>query len=158
MLLPLSECARLTGLSRSALLKAISRGRVSAAKDEKNGQWVIDSAELSRVYPIESEPVSPLPPNDTLSAVHEEQLRSADGLIAALKDERDYLRRRLDEESATIGRLTTLLETTRPPAVPVAAPSADSHRVPLILYVIGTVAGLMALGALAWFLYIRATS
>ena len=117
MLLPLSDCSRLTGLSRSGLLKAISRGRVSAQKDPATGQWAIDSAELSRVYPIKSIADTSPPPNNTLSAessdMLKEQIRHAEQRLADLRDERDYLRRRLDEESAAVQRLTAILTDQR---------------------------------------------
>jgi hypothetical protein len=45
----LAEAAKETGLTKPAILKAIQKGRVSAAKDDK-GQWLIDPAELFRVY------------------------------------------------------------------------------------------------------------
>ena len=121
MLLPISECARLTGVSRSALLKAIQRGRVSASKDTRTGQWVIESAELSRVYavltPAETERTS------ADNAVLEEQLRAAAAMLSQLREERDYLRQRLEDESAERRRLTALLTHQEP-----ASPSADDHQ------------------------------
>jgi len=45
----LAEAAKETGLTKPAILKAIQKGRVSATKDDK-GQWLIDPAELFRVY------------------------------------------------------------------------------------------------------------
>ncbi|MDY6981006.1 MAG: hypothetical protein SV201_14095 [Pseudomonadota bacterium] len=47
------EASRQTGKSKTAILKAIKSGRVSATKDA-NGQWQIDPAELFRVYPAVS--------------------------------------------------------------------------------------------------------
>ena len=113
MLLPLSECCHLTGLSRSALLKAIKRGRISATKDERNGQWAIDSAELSRVYTIKSQGDTQPTPNDTESALMAEKIRTAEALLAQVREERDYLRRRIDEETNAIRQLTMMLENKR---------------------------------------------
>jgi excisionase family DNA binding protein len=48
-MLTLAEAAKETGLTKPAILKAIQKGRLSATKDEK-GQWLIDPAELFRVY------------------------------------------------------------------------------------------------------------
>jgi hypothetical protein len=45
----LAEAAKETGLTKPAILKAIQKDRVSATKDDK-GQWLIDPAELFRVY------------------------------------------------------------------------------------------------------------
>src|SRR3954469_21414845 len=41
--------ARLTAKDRSTILRALESGRLSATKDER-GQWLIDPAELERVY------------------------------------------------------------------------------------------------------------
>ncbi len=41
--------AQLTGKDRSTILRAVESGRLSANKDER-GQWLIDPAELERVY------------------------------------------------------------------------------------------------------------
>jgi chromosome segregation ATPase len=50
LMLTLAEAAKQTGLTKPAIFKSIQKGRVSAVKDEK-GQWIIDPAELFRVYP-----------------------------------------------------------------------------------------------------------
>lgn len=113
MLLPLSECSSLTGLSRSALLKAIKRGRITATQDERNGQWAIDSAELSRVYPIKSQGDTQPTPNDTESALMAEKIRAAEALLAQVREERDYLRRRVEEETNAIRQLTMMLQDKR---------------------------------------------
>jgi hypothetical protein len=49
LMFTLAEAAKETGLTKPAILKAIQKGRVSATKDDK-GQWLIDPAELFRVY------------------------------------------------------------------------------------------------------------
>src|SRR3954451_16077405 len=41
--------ARLAGKDRSTILRALESGRLSATKDDR-GQWLIDPAELERVY------------------------------------------------------------------------------------------------------------
>ena len=46
----IGEAARATGKSRSAMLRAIRTGKVSAEKNAI-GQWVVEPAELHRVYP-----------------------------------------------------------------------------------------------------------
>lgn len=47
------DAANRTGKSKTAILKAIKSGRISATKNG-NGQWQIDPAELFRVYPAVS--------------------------------------------------------------------------------------------------------
>lgn len=52
-MLPISEAAKQVGKSVSAVNKAIKSGRLSAEKDG-NGQWVIQPAELFRLWkPLE---------------------------------------------------------------------------------------------------------
>jgi hypothetical protein len=46
----LGDAARATGLSKSAILKALRSGKVSGTKDA-HGQWCIEPCELHRVYP-----------------------------------------------------------------------------------------------------------
>ena len=45
----LGEAAKATGKSKSAISQAISKGRISAEKDE-SGRWRIEPSELHRVY------------------------------------------------------------------------------------------------------------
>jgi hypothetical protein len=71
------EAADAVGISKQGIIKAITRGRISANKD-KNGDWEIDAAELFRVYDpkkevdavhasTDSESISAYPPENTLS-------------------------------------------------------------------------------------------
>jgi hypothetical protein len=61
----LAQAAKAVGRDRSTLLRMIKIGKLSAARDEASGAWVIEPAELHRVYP----PVEP----------HVEEHRSAQG-------------------------------------------------------------------------------
>jgi hypothetical protein len=106
MKLTLAQASELAGISRSGLLKAIKRGTVSAVRDDVRGQWLIDAAELSRVYAPRSTPES-VP--DTSSDVLSERVQALERLVETLKDERDDLRRRLDLEAEERRRLTHLL-------------------------------------------------
>lgn len=47
--LTLSQAAKECGKSKTAIHKALTRGRISAKKNDK-GEWEIDPAELFRVY------------------------------------------------------------------------------------------------------------
>jgi hypothetical protein len=49
-----SEAAQWAGKDRSTLIKAIQKGRISARRTD-DGHWMIDPAELARVY----QPVKP---------------------------------------------------------------------------------------------------
>jgi hypothetical protein len=47
----LGQAAKATGKTKTTIAKAIAKGRISAQKDDI-GQYVIDPAELHRVYPF----------------------------------------------------------------------------------------------------------
>jgi hypothetical protein len=109
-MLTLTEAAKEVGLSRPAIFNAIKRGRLSATKDAQ-GRFIIDPAELFRVYkPINNVAVN----NDMVSLTevnHLNQLLSMkDQLLQQIINERDDLRKRLEEES----RRLTLLLTHQP--------------------------------------------
>ena len=109
-MLRLTEAAKEVGLSRPAIFNAIKRGRLSATKDAQ-GRFIIDPAELFRVYkPINNTTVN----NDMVSLTevnHLNQLLSMkDQLLQQVINERDDLRKRLEEES----RRLTLLLTHQP--------------------------------------------
>lgn len=109
-MLTLTEAAKEVGLSRPAIFNAIKRGRLSATKDAQ-GRFIIDPAELFRVYkPINNTTVN----NDMVSLTevnHLNQLLSMkDQLLQQVINERDDLRKRLEEES----RRLTLLLTHQP--------------------------------------------
>lgn len=111
-MLNLSQAAEIAGVSRSALLKAIQRGRLSAVRDNVLGQWQVDVAELSRVYALKSAPGSadetPMESAES-SAVLAERVRALERVVDVLEGERDDLRRRLDMEAEERRRLTHLL-------------------------------------------------
>lgn len=143
MLLPLSECARLTGISRSGLLKAIRRGTLSASRDESNGQWVVDSSELSRVYRIIEAGEQVRAQTDTTSAVLESEVKFLRETVNILENERNDLRRRLDAESEERRKLTALITGPRPDGH-----STDNRPRTLIPYVVGTLAGVLTFVAI----------
>jgi hypothetical protein len=49
--LTLGQAARLTGLGKTSLARAIRAGRLSATRDD-SGRYTIDGAELARVFPL----------------------------------------------------------------------------------------------------------
>jgi hypothetical protein len=108
-MLTLTESSKETGLTRSAIFKAIKSGRLSANKNNK-GEFLIDPAELFRVYkPVNKEML----PSEQL-ATHKETQETAElsmmkRLLAQVESERDDLRRRLDEESAERRKLMNIL-------------------------------------------------
>lgn len=140
MNLSLGEAARVAGVSKSTINRAISRGRLSANRKD-DGSYEIDPAELCRVYP-------PPPANGNGSTqpgmTHHatQDLPSGTGVLTReveLLRERladkdsviDDLRRRLDTEAEERRRLTALLtdqRATRTADQEPAAPAQAAER------------------------------
>lgn len=95
----LSEAARLAGVSRSSLHRALKKRRLSCDTDEKGQRW-IDASELARTYPDTFRSVPRNVPRHTVEQLVEtalerelrERLADKDAVIADL-------RRRLDAEA-----------------------------------------------------------
>lgn len=120
------EAAEQTGLSKSTIKRAIKSGKLSAAKDD-NDAYLIDAAELFRVYPqkpaapaaksIRNDPVHlgpvsrPEPDHDAillareLELLKEERRREREDAQATIDD----LRKRLDAEAEERRAQTKLL-------------------------------------------------
>lgn len=103
----LGSAAKATGMTKSAISKAIQKGRISAKKDEL-GRFEIDPAELHRVY-------APLPASEksereqTLEVATENRelkakLEGLNQLLAEIRDDRDHWRRQ------AVGLLTSQQE------------------------------------------------
>ncbi|MDD5272409.1 MAG: hypothetical protein PHU14_06775 [Methylovulum sp.] len=120
----LKTAAEACGRGKPAILKAIQKGRISANKNQL-GEWEIDPSELHRVYPpvnkgTTQEGSSVERQEAVKEALETEALRRENALLREqteiLKEERQDLRRRLDEEAADrrksaeeVRRLTLLL-------------------------------------------------
>jgi hypothetical protein len=50
----LGQAAKATGISKATIHRAVQSGKVSATKSETTGAWLIDPAELHRVFPAVS--------------------------------------------------------------------------------------------------------
>jgi hypothetical protein len=129
-LLTLTEAAKAVGMSRAGLFKAVKRGNVSASKDD-NGHYLIDPAELFRVYqPVNVVDVSSKQKETEKLTVEAPELTAKIEAMAALldqvKSERDYLRNQLDKETEERRRLTNLL--THQPEPPAHAPAAATYQ------------------------------
>lgn len=117
MSLSAKEAAKLVGMTKAGIIKAIGKGTISAEKDAQ-GQWKIDPAELLRVYtPVnqgndnQSKPVDAyLPIVDSGLQAQIELLRKQVDDLKADKDdlraERDKLLKLLDEQTSSIKMLT----------------------------------------------------
>ena len=96
-MLTLGQAAKETGLSKTAISRAIKNGRLSATRGEQ-GEYQIDPAELFRVYPVtggvDSEVERQATPSDNSGL--QGQIDALRELLAQIKEERNDLRRRLD--------------------------------------------------------------
>jgi hypothetical protein len=108
----LLEAAKLAGVSKSAIYKQIKRGVLSGVRDDVSGQWMLDVAELQRVYELRTDhsPARNTPVDSPLNDVEVRLLRE---LVRSLESERDYLRQRLDAEGNERQRVTLLLTGPR---------------------------------------------
>lgn len=106
----LKQAADAVGRGKPAILKAIKSGRISAQKDD-NGQWLIDPAELHRVYPAitagNGSDTAPgerqEPPGNSGIYPEIEMLRE---LVADLRGERDRLLTIVETQAAQVKQLT----------------------------------------------------
>lgn len=111
----LGQAARAADVSKTTIQRAIKSGRLSASRQE-DGSYVIDPAELHRVFPsdghADSEMASLVTPSGTGELrVEIEMLRER---LAEKDDVIGDLRRRLDAEAEERRRLTALLTDQRP--------------------------------------------
>ena len=125
MMYSLKQAAEAVGRGKPAILRAIQKGIISATKSAKN-EWLIDPSELHRVYPLASRTGSQGVQDERYATPDAtEVLRKENAFlleqIELLKDERQYLRRRLDDEAAERHKLTALLtHQQKPEAIPQA--------------------------------------
>lgn len=128
-MLTLGQAAKKTGLSKTAIARAIKSGRLSGTKNE-SGEYRIDPSELSRVYPVTGDgdrnAEQQATPKDSGGSHGQADIWRE--LLRQVENERDDLRRRLDnseaarereaeerEKAAAELRRLTLLITHEPP-------------------------------------------
>ena len=133
----LGQAAKATGLSKTAIARAIKSGRLSGTKSE-TGEYQIDPAGLSRVYPVtvtsDWNTEQQATPKDAKGLRGQADLWQE--LLRQVENERDDLRRRLDNSEAArereaeerekaaaeLRRLTLLITHQQKPAEEEAAP------------------------------------
>ena len=114
----LGTAAKATGLTKSALFKAIKKGRISAIKNDL-GRYEIDPAELHRVYP-------PLPSvekggrectPETVTENRELKARVAllEDLVREIREDRDHWRRQAMAITYQPERETPKINPMHPP-------------------------------------------
>jgi len=122
----LGQAAKAAAVSKTTIQRAIKSGRLSAAARQQDGSYVIDPAELHRVFPSDGNGDREMARSVTVNATGElrgevEMLRER---LAEKEETIGDLRRRLDdsetERRQAQERLTALLTDQRPAAQPLA--------------------------------------
>lgn len=116
MNISLSDAAKLVGMSKNGIVKAIKNGKISGQKNI-HGQWEVDPAELTRVYkPIEiaelvsankNAPVSDSEPNENMALKREvelqrEQINLLRDQLADAKGREDKILKMMEEQIGTM--------------------------------------------------------
>ena len=130
----LNGAAKATGKGKSTLHRAIKSGKLSARRTEE-GSYLIDAAELARVFPVEPPGPSPwdnvgrndTPPEHpgTAVAVLQVRVEMLEAQLARERDTVDDLRKRLDRSEE---RVLTL--TAEPKPSPAPSPIAPAPKRP----------------------------
>jgi len=92
----LGQAAKVCGKSKPTILNAINRGRLSATRDDK-GQWQIDPAELSRVYPYSLKSNEPEQSEGSILSEKEAEIRELRIRLQALEEIRAVIEREAEE-------------------------------------------------------------
>src|SRR3954451_24852971 len=125
------EAAQLAGRSRATIKRLIAAGTLSASRSGPGKPWVIDAAELARVFPAPAHepPSKPLDEpqragderavivaKDALIAEQREALADLRRRLDRADDERERLQQQLGEALQQVRQLTD--QRTTPPAPP----------------------------------------
>jgi hypothetical protein len=143
MRITIKQAGEGTGKSKATILRAIKDGTISAVKDESSGVWMIDPAELYRVFPSAS--------NDASEALHGEagstrrEVMMMQQQLEELRHERERerldkdrqiesLTRRLEaadeERRTTLRQLTAILTDQRTQTIITPPPEPSSAATP----------------------------
>jgi hypothetical protein len=145
MFMTIKQAGEATGKSKATILRAIQAHRISAAKDDVTGAWMIDPAELHRVFPPAAndageavqgreghgEPDSVMRLELAMMQQRLEELRQErereradkDAVIADLREDRDRWRTQAEKLLLTDQRAATSDAIITPPP-PATAPKA----------------------------------
>jgi hypothetical protein len=110
--LNLVQAGELVGRSKSAILKAIRRGDISASRDAVTNAWLIEPAELTRVYQPRTSAEKDEAGNRN-SALETVLLAEVRARLAEVQSVVRDLQQRLTESDRERTRLTVLLTDQR---------------------------------------------
>ena len=96
----LKQAAEAIGKSKPTVLRAIQAGRISATRSTANGGWLIEPAELHRIYETVREAPDETPRNGGAETAETRELRArVDDARETIRD----LRARLDTATSQLG-------------------------------------------------------
>lgn len=128
MSITLAAAAKLCGVDKSTLRRAVRAGKISAARDE-HGVWRVEMCEVERVYaPVASAPEQPQGASEALprhavgpdvelavrAAVAEQELAQLKRVVEELRSDRDHWRGQAERLSIT----AAAAPAPKPTAVP----------------------------------------
>jgi len=142
MPISLLAAAKLCGLDKSTLRKAVRDGRISGTRDDK-GNWQVEIAEVERIYPIapaadpQSVPRATIPISApdakfrTGDAATDLMVKMLQGVIERMGKDLDRERERVDLLTAQLTRLAERLALPAPKAGEAnASPSPENTSAP----------------------------
>lgn len=103
----LSEAAKLVGMSKNGIVKAIKAGKVSGQKNV-HGQWEVDPAELTRVYKA-IEPVS-AHQNEPVRVSESKENKDVQTEIQLLREQINILKDQLDDAKGREGKILKMMD------------------------------------------------
>jgi hypothetical protein len=121
----LAQAAEATGKSRSTILRAIQTGKLSATRDELTQGWLIEPAELHRLYPVASDEANDHPRNRPAQGGLQREIDLLREMMAGKDEVIDDLRRRLDAEGEERRKLVAILTDER--AQPIVTPVPETQ-------------------------------
>jgi excisionase family DNA binding protein len=94
----LAQAAEATGKSRSTILRAIQTGKLSATRDDGTQGWLIEPAELHRIYPpVANDEAADAPRTRPATATLEREIELLREMMGGKDEVISDLRTRLDE-------------------------------------------------------------
>lgn len=124
-MLTMGEAAKLAGISKATLSRAIKNGRISAARNDKGG-FDIDPAELFRVYPRNAATVAAngsvkqdatlisSPSTSDETPVLRAEIEGLKAQLAMMRDHSDEIKKQRDGWQAQAESAQRLLSDQRP--------------------------------------------
>jgi hypothetical protein len=124
-MLTLAQAAALTGRDRSSLLRAVKRGAISGTRQD-DGTWLVDPAELSRVYTVSPQAMQHAQDVQMAPQVVEAKLIAAEARIEDLRNALADMRQQRDDWQRQAERLAVSTPQAALPAPQAAQPTPQA--------------------------------